>query len=430
MGIITSYPSKMRVLFLSASNPFPKANAFAYGGGGWITSLIRLVKNNTEVKLGVVYATNSQNERYNIDDIKLFPVYIKSLSVWGKLRLYYGDYKHQHFDDYINGAQKAIENFRPDIIHLFGLEGKFAHILGHAHCPIVCHLQGILPPIANAFFPSGMSKSSLLWPFSVREWILRNGYLYSKKSIQINGEEEILLFHELQYAMGRTEWDYEVSQLLAPKSKYFHVDEVLRQPFYDNAGKWQVRNNGKLAIVSTLSETIYKGLDLVLKTAKLLKEETSLDFEWNVIGIGTDSNFVKFFERNYGIKSSDVNINYLGVKKPDEIIQILLNATVYVHTSYIDNSPNSVCEAQMIGCPVIATNVGGVSSLVKDGKTGFLVPANAPFELTYKLKTLANDAAMQKKLSDNEKTAAAKRHDKQTIAKQLIDTYKAIVNHE
>lgn len=418
----------MRILFLSASNPFPKANAFAYGGGGWITSLIKLLNVVQNVNVGVVYASSQKEGCYTDDDVGVFPVYVPSLTKWQKIIRYYGGYKHLDYTAYVEGALAAIKEFQPDVIHLFGLESPFANVIPHADVPIVCHLQGLLPPICNAYYPGGMNDYSLIWPPSKREWILRNGYLYAKKSLKANAIRNIDILHKLNYAMGRTEWDKEVSQLLAPQSKYFHVDEVLRQPFYDHAGDWQHKKpTEKLTIVSTLSETIYKGLDLVLKTAKLLKEETDVDFEWNVVGIGTDSHFVRFFERTYGIRSRDVGVRYLGVKQPDEIISLLLNATAYVHTSYIDNSPNSVCEAQMIGCPVIATNVGGISSLVKDGETGLLVPANGPYELAYKLKCLTSDMELQQQLSNGTKKAAAKRHDKQTIVGQLIDTYNTII---
>lgn len=417
----------MRVLFLSSSNPFPIQGIGGYCGGGWISSLIKLVDNVDGIDVGVAYATDVHEQPRSFDGIKLLPVYISPLSVRQKLRLYYGGYKHQNYDDYIKGAEQAIESFKPDIVHLFGIENQFASIISHTSVPVLCHLQGLLSPIANAYYPSGMNRTSLLWPFSIREWVIRNGYIFANKCLRANGEVEKKIFKHLHYAMGRTEWDYEVSQLLAPKSKYFHVDEVLRPTFYDNAGKWTIDNCRKFTIVSTLSETIYKGLDLVLKTSKLLKDVTGLDFEWNIIGIDGNSNFVKFFERNYGIKSHEVNINYLGVKQPDDIIRILLDASVYVHTSYIDNSPNSICEAQMIGCPVIATNVGGVSSLVKDNDTGILVPANAPFELAYKLKTLSNNTALCTKLSNNSKGVAATRHDKQIIVEQLIETYNKIL---
>lgn len=418
----------MRILFLSASNPFPKADAFAYGGGGWISSLVKLLSNIQGVNIGVAYITSQRENYYQYGSIDVYPVYVPAMNGWQKLVRYYGGYKNIDYKNHVKGALDAIKDFQSDVIHLFGLESPFANIISHTDVPIACHLQGILPPIYNAYYPGGMNDSSLLWPPTKREWILRNGYLYAKKALRANALRNIDILHNLGYALGRTEWDFEVSQFLAPQTKYFHVDEVLRQPFYDHAGEWEVKPSSKLVIISTLSETIYKGLDLVLKTAKLLKEETSLDFEWNIIGIGTKSSFVKFFERTYGIRSREVNINYLGVKQPDEIISLLKGATVYVHTSYIDNSPNSVCEAQMVGCPVIATNVGGVSSLVKDGETGMLVPANGSFELAYKLKLLAGDIELRKTLSDGGKKASATRHNKQTITRQLLETYKKIIN--
>lgn len=54
-----------------------------------------------------------------------------------------------------------------------------------------------------------------------------------KKSIQIRGEREKTLFKRMKYAMGRTKWDYEVTQLLSPQSSYYHVDEVMRSYFYE-----------------------------------------------------------------------------------------------------------------------------------------------------------------------------------------------------
>lgn len=417
----------MRILFLSSSNPFPAEGIGGYCGGGWISSLIKLVDNVDGIDVGVAYATDVHEHERNVDGIELLPVFVKPLSGWQKIKLYYGGYRHINNDYYTNGALMAIESFKPDVIHLFGMESQFAWVLGHTDVPIVCHLQGLLAPYDNAFFPIGMNESSFHWPPTKREWLLRNGYLYAKKCIHVRGQREIKLFKELQYAMGRTEWDFEVSQLLAPQSKYFHVDEVLRQPFYDNAGKWNVKAKGKLIILSTLSETIYKGLDLVLKTAKLLKEETKLDFEWNVIGIGTNSNFVRFFEHTYGIKSHEVNINYLGVKQPDDIIRILLDASVYVHTSYIDNSPNSICEAQILGLPVIGTYVGGIPSLIENRVTGILVPANGSYELAYQLQYIQGHPDFCRELSQNGFAVAMKRHNKEKILKDLITVYNKLI---
>ena len=42
----------------------------------------------------------------------------------------------------------------------------------------------------------------------------------------------------------------------------------------------------------------------------------------------------------------------------EQVAQELSSSRVYIHPAIIDNSPNSLCEAQIVGCPVIAANVG------------------------------------------------------------------------
>lgn len=68
----------------------------------------------------------------------------------------------------------------------------------------------------------------------------------------------------------------------------------------------------------------------------------------------------------------------------DKLVELLLESDLYVHTAYIDNSPNAICEAQYLGMPIIATYVGGVPSLIEQGKDGVLIPANDPFMLAEK----------------------------------------------
>ena len=226
--------------------------------------------------------------------------------------------------------------------------------------------------------------------------------------------------------MGRTCWDKHLSTFLAPQATYFHVDEVLRDSFYEHAGEW-VPREGKLTICSTISETVYKGLDVILKTARLLRQSTDIDFEWKVIGVSAGSSIVAHFERCLGIDSQSVNIRYEGKKSEQELVSLLKSSTIYVHPSYIDNSPNSLCEAQILGLPVIATFVGGIPSLIEDGKTGLLVPANAPYELASLIKQLYESEDLQCSMGRQAAEVALHRHDPQTIYRSLVHTYEHII---
>lgn len=417
----------MRVLWISTTSGLYLSSNSGYNGIGWISSVQSLIQKESGIELALTFLTsNIKDKMQEKSGTYYYPIYHKPQSVFGKLRTYYGGYKKIDDNAFVPQIQKVISDFKPDIIHLFGMENPMATILGKTAVPIVVHLQGLLAPYDVAFFPVGLNKRSFLWPFSKEEWLLRNGFVYAKNSIHVRGVRECELFKKVDYVMGRTDWDYEVSQLLAPHSRYFHVDEVIRPCFYKKVGSWRLKDGDKLVVISTISQTIYKGLDLILKTASLLEKETDIDFEWRVVGVASNSNYVRFFEKNVGVKTSKVR--YLGVLNAEQLCDSLLESDVYVHPSYIDNSPNSVCEAQLLGMPVIATGVGGVPSLVAHKVTGLLVPANAPFELAYWLKYITKDRDMAENMGRKAATVAWKRHDRDVIVNQLLQTYNTILN--
>lgn len=416
----------MKILWLSVNSGLYNSKSTGYNGGGWVASLQELVQKLPGVELSLAFITsNPDDKEMKVGGTHYYPIYSKSPSVLVKLRHYYGGYKSVDETAYVDDVQRIIADSCPDIIQLFGLECPLATILGKTDVPIVVHLQGLLSPVDNAFFPIGLNKCNFVWPFTLSEWIMRNGYIYAKNSMHVRGVRERELFKNVRYAMGRTEWDYEVSQLLSPRSEYFHVDEVMRTCFYKHAGEHVPMLRERMIITSTISQTIYKGLDLVLKAASLLEQETDIDFEWRVVGIDAHSDYVRFFERAVDMKTSKVR--YLGVLDAESLCRNLLDSDVYVHPSYIDNSPNSVCEAQLLGLPVIATNVGGVSSLVEHGVSGYLVPANAPYELAYRLKYINEHPEDAKDVAHNASHIAQKRHNRNAIQCQLIDVYKSVL---
>lgn len=420
----------MRILWLSVNKGLYNSknqNIHGYYGGGWISSLQELIIHTHNNTLALAYITHSPLKKEIQNNTIYYPIYKVPKRSWQKTIEYYGGYKIIDCKKYLYQIERIIQDFQPDIIHLFGMENPMAAILGKTIIPVVVHLQGLLSPYDNAFFPVGFNKSSFLFPFSIREWFLRNGYIFAKNNIHVRGERELSLFKKVKYAMGRTEWDYQVSQLLAPQSKYFHVDEVLRTPFYENAGKWKYPDMQDFKIISTLSNTIYKGLDTILKTAKLLKTQGNISFRWIIAGISPKDPIVRFFERKLHITGKSVNVEYIGIQNASQLCNELLQSHVYVHPSYIDNSPNSICEAQLLGLPVIGTFVGGIPSLIKHKETGLLVPANAPFELTYLLKRCFTEKKFANQLGKQGYKEAAQRHDKTKILKDLIHTYQDII---
>lgn len=420
----------MKILWLSVNNGLYKATSKigkGYNGGGWVSSLQKLIISNHNNKLALAYITNEQLNKEQQENTIYYPIYESHKAYIQKFKEYYGGYKKKNSKKYLIQIKQIIQDFQPDIIHLFGLENPLAIIIRNTSVPIVIHLQGLLAPYDNAFFPVNFNKSSFLIPFSIREWVFRNGYIFAKNNIHVRGEKELSLLKKVEYVMGRTDWDYQMSSLLAPQTKYFHVDEVLRDSFYENAGKWKYPESNTFYITSTISNTVYKGLDTVLKTAKLLKEQTVIPFKWNVIGLSQKDPIVRFFESKLKINSSEVRVEYLGVLNENDLCDRLLDSHIYVHPSYIDNSPNSLCEAQLLGMPVIGTYVGGIPSLIKHKENGILVPSNAPYELAYNLKKCYKDKDFTINIGRNSYNTAKYRHDKKIILDSLLKTYSEVI---
>lgn len=419
----------MRILWLSNTpGLYPSGGTGSrYNGIGWISSLQEILRNEKDLEIGFAFIANSYLKEIQVDNFHYYPIKVIKETILQKFSKYYGDFSKADCILYVDEIQRIIESFKPEIIHLFGLESKLSTILGKTEIPVVVHLQGLLGPCSNAFWPVDFNKYSFLWPFSIREWVLRNGFGFEKRIIGKRAQNEEINYSKLRYAMGRTDWDRKVTSLMSPNCKYFHVDEVLRPSFYMCAGKWDTNNISKRIIVSTISDTMYKGLDVIMKAACLLKRKYDLNFEWNIVGISKNARIVKLFEKKLGFTTESVSLKLLGVQSESNLCDILLNSSIYVHPSYIDNSPNSVCEAQLLGLPVIASNVGGVSTLINNGVDGVLVPANGIYELAFHINEILNSYTISKSLSSCAIQSACIRHCKEAIKGDLFNTYTSII---
>ena len=104
---------------------------------------------------------------------------------------------------------------------------------------------------------------------------------------------------------------------------------------------------------------------------------------------------------------------------------------VFVCPSAIENSPNSVGEAQLIGTPVVASYVGGTMDMVEHNYSGLLYRYEETSMLAYNICKLFENSKICERLSKNGKTEAQKRHDKQINASTLYNIYKSIIiNHD
>ena len=146
----------MRILWFT-NTPSNYIGNLAYNGGGWISSLETEMKNAEDMSLAVSFLLDGQPFKVSREGVAYYPISCKET-------LGYRIHLHSLFNTLdkidskiVDKCLKVIDDFNPDIIHVFGSEGPFGLIAKHTTKPIILHIQGILQPIFNAFLPPMMS---------------------------------------------------------------------------------------------------------------------------------------------------------------------------------------------------------------------------------------------------------------------------------
>lgn len=392
--------------------------------GGWMASLEAYFRQDKDFDLAVCFFHSGLKQfKMTYNEITYYPIDLKGSSTFtNKLKS-----KLFNILDDTNKKDvlKAIVDFKPDIIQLFGTESGLGEVLSEVNIPYIIHVQGFINPCLAAWFPKGISQLDLFLNSPFQNIMLKKGFLGEYYLFRKKAEREISIIRSAHYFFGRTDWDKMMIRIYNNEAEYYHCDEILRESFLK--ASWKANFTDTLHIATTINPNVYKGLDVVMDTAKLLRQTTSLNFVWSIIGIEENNQLVKVIEKIKREKFRNVNVHFEGYKNAHELVLKLLASDIFVHPSHIDNSPNSVCEAMMLGMPVIAGRVGGLPSLIEHRFNGLMYNSHDPFELVGLLIEASNNITVMERLGTNARLTAKKRHEPLTIMDGIKQTYLNII---
>ena len=103
-----------------------------------------------------------------------------------------------------------------------------------------------------------------------------------------------------------------------------------------------------------------------------------------------------------------------------------MKANVFVSASSIENSPNSLGEAMLLGVPCVSSRVGGVHNLMEHGKEGYVYPADEIYMLAYYICDLFGDYKKACEFGKRARHHAMKTHDPILNRERLADIYSII----
>ncbi|MBL8062684.1 MAG: glycosyltransferase family 4 protein [Anaerolineales bacterium] len=164
-----------------------------------------------------------------------------------------------------------------------------------------------------------------------------------------------------------------------------------------------------------------KGLKTLLEAAKLNRQARIL-----IAGDGELAGEIRNTIDEYRLE----NVTLLGFVEPKELLRLmsLSNFTVFPSEWY-ENHPMSIIESFACGKPVIASNIGALPDLVKDGWSGLLFEAGNPNQLARQIQYLFDHPEKAAEMGRNGRSSLLKINDPEIHYQQIMAVYQSLLHH-
>lgn len=416
----------MKVLWIT-NIVFPEAQNLLTGkgtlksSGGWMLGAAEALINQEGVKLfvGTVSKAVKQLTRLEGERITYY------LLPYGK-----GNNRVNH--DYEPIWRDVRDEVSPDVVHLHGTE--FSHGLAYIEAcgadNICVSIQGLVSAYYHYYY-YGLTVKEIrlaMTPLSIISGDILKGYRDFKR----RGEIEKTIIQRVHYIIGRTSWDRERTWAINPNAQYHYGGEILRTEFYTGT-TWKYEKCTPHCIFLSQAAYPIKGLHMVLRAMPLILRHFP-DASLRIAGgdIARTKGGKELLKlSNYGLiirklllkYSLNDCVTFTGSLDGEGMRKEYLRSNVFVCPSSIENSPNSLGEAQLLGVPVVASYVGGIPDMMK-GDEEHMYRFEEVEMLAYKICEIFD----RKGNIDTEsmRHKALQRHNPETNIKDLLAVYYGI----
>lgn len=343
---------------------------------------------------------------------------------------------------------RILEHFRPDIVHCFGTE--YPHTLAAIKCfgrreRTLVGIQGLCRVYATGYMANLPKKVQNHITF--RDWIKKDSLKKQKEKYEDRGQWELAAVQGTGHVTGRTHWDKYWTNKWNPSAMYHVMQETLRKEFY--SGQWKPDNCEPHRLFLSQGDYPIKGLHYMLQAMpRILQEfpDTKVYVAGNCIlrsrnipGRLKISAYGAYLERLIHDYHLEEKVVFLGKLNAGQMKEAYLKSQAFVCPSTMENSPNSLGEAMILGVPVITTDIGGITTMLNADEgtiyEGFRVEkAGEPEQLEIISNRLADavissfknpkEAALK---AEKAREHARKTHDGDANNKRLLEIYRTIM---
>ncbi len=402
---------------------------------GWLTGLLeKVMQEQQRNKISLAIAFPIAEEMGNVD---------KELPLGeGRSCRIYGFIENldtpEIYDAKIEERMKEIvKDFKPDVVHIFGTE--FPHSLACVRAfrrpsRTLIGIQGLISACADVYMadlPGNVQRKVTFRDFVRKDSIRQQQRKFRKRGIY---EKEVIRM--TGHITGRTDFDREQTAKINPEAKYHFLNETMRGCFYRD--RWKAGTCVPHRIFLSQGDYPLKGFHYLLKAmpfvleqypdahicvagSNILKEETWQD----KLKLPA---YAKYLKKLIKENHLEEKVTMLGRLDAESMKEQFLLSHVFVCPSALENSPNSLSEAMLLGVPCVAADVGGIHNLLIDGGDGLLYPAGNVEELAKQIIEIFSKETISEQFSDNARKHARKTHDADQNYYKLMQIYREIVN--
>ncbi len=425
----------MRVLWLTYFTPPDLAqvlNRAPSQRGGWIPALADALVRRGQVDLAI--ATNVRHAvagKERIGNVQYYVVPMPEHDVTGR-------YLPKSL---VRAYQDVLADFQPDIIHVHGTESFHGLLTGRGHlvCPSVVSIQGVLD-VCRTHYLDGIPFVKVLTSRTGRDWLRRDGLIEQRIKWDRRARWEREVFSTNSAFIGRTLWDEAHTRRLNPNAQYYRCNELLRPAFY--TASWDIHRIKRHSVFASSASYPIKGFHVLVKAVALLRDEFPditvrapvAHFYPSLAGMHgwwkncRRTGYAKYLTDLVRSKKLEKHVVFLPCQDAEMMVREFCRAHVFALPSVIENSPNALCEAMVLGTPSVVSYVGGVPSLIRDGESALAFPAGDEAVLAEQLRKLFLNDDLARQLSAGGREAAVRRHSPETIVKNMSTIYEEVIS--
>ena len=330
--------------------------------------------------------------------------------------------------------REELEHYRPDVIHIWGTE--YGHTLAMVNAAeqagrldsLVVSIQGLCSVLAGHYLegvPERVQRGC-----SFRDFVRRDNLKHQQEKFARRGALEQEALRKVRHVIGRTDWDFACTRQLNPDVRYHFCNETLRKPFYE--GQWRYDRCQKHRIFASSFLYPLKGFHYLLQAmGQIVKTYPDVTLAVPGESFFTASrlrrtNYQKYLADLARQNGLEDRIQFLGALSAEEMKQAYLSANVFVLPSTVENSPNSLGEAMLLGVPCVASLVGGVANLLTAGEEGFVYQSTAPYMLAHYVNQVFAMETGAAALGTAARVHARKTHDPEKNLGDLLEIYQKL----